>query len=487
MISIRRGANGLARIGFLLGLAHTAWGEPSPPIPPSQPRLYDGRYYEVVLAGSITWEQAKAAAELRTHQGIRGQLATIGSAAEDVFVHELLRSTAEGAELWVGGYQVPCATDDPEPGCGWMWINGEAISDTNTDSPYTNWLPKQPDNTLRKPDNKSLASENHLAIGLGGAFGWNDEGYLPNIRGFVVEYGDKVTIPATACTFDGPGCNPTGAQVFRYPPTAKVTADAQLSATTYRFNDDPSRCGVSPLTLFGGEVVVPPYLCGHPDFIVIKTESTGVAVTSGVVQVENLTEDVLPNNLYGCTNVRQNPAGQIDKDPSHRDVVAWQSSDPAEMRETSAGTGRFQGTVAELTNACGSSRGVVLARSYHFVGLHIYPGAGNEYVDNPAGNHASFVELTRYKLELLRSSVLAAKGALPGLSYVALKALTDNAIKLHDHGRYRLALLSIKLFLHTVERVKYRPVPNANPNGEHTMRASNLEFMYERKVIPYAH
>ena len=125
---------------------------------------------------------------------------------------------------------------------------------------------------------------------------------------------------------------------------------------------------------------------------------------------------MLPDNLFGCSPVRQNPAGVVDPDPSHRDVVAWQSQDPQQMLETSLGTGRFFGTVAEVTYACGSSRGKVVSGSYHFVGLRIHPGPGNELDDgNPQGNHQSFVDLTRYKLELLRASVDDSKIALPKL------------------------------------------------------------------------
>jgi hypothetical protein len=191
--------------------------------------------------------------------------------------------------------------------------------------------------------------------------------------------------------------------------------------------------------------------------------------------------------LYGCKAVRQNPAGQIDRDPSHRDVVAWQSSDPADMPETTFGTGRFFGTVAEVTYGCGSSRGKVVAGSYHFVGLRIHPGSGNEYVDgNVHGNHESFVDLTTYKLNLLRNSVVASKHALPGLKYHALKALVDTALHFHKRGRYKTALLHIKLFLFAVERTKYKSVAGKNFSGDHDMRASNIAFMYTDKLLPIA-
>ena len=470
---------------FAIGLA--AIGAHATSVAAPAPVLHDGRYYQVVIAQGISWEAAKAAAEARTHQGIQGGLATIGSAEEDAFVHQLHPQAATGGtELWVGGYQVACSTSEPEPGCGWLWLNGDAISPVNTTTPYTNWLNGEPNNLIRTPDADNRASEDHLAIGLDGAFGWNDEGHLPNIRGYIVEYGDKVTVDATTCTADGPGCNPTGAQILQLPPTARVANDATLTARTFRMSDDPQRCGNEPLPLFDGAVVIPPYLCGHPDFLVIETDTIGVEVPAGTVLVENLTENVLPDNLYGCDAVRLNPAGAIDPDPSHRDVVAWQASEREDMLENTLGSGRFRGTVTEVTYGCGSSRGKVLAGSYHFVGLQIHAGQGNEYAESAPRNHQSFVELTHYKLRVLQASVLASKNALPGASFVALKAHVKNAIQSHEQRKYTAALQSIRQFLKEAEQAKYRPVAGENPSGDHIMRGSNIEFIYTDKLIPFA-
>jgi hypothetical protein len=474
-----------------LGLAALEAGATTYPTP--APALHDGRYYQVVIANKISWEAAKAAAEQRTFQGVQGHLATIGTPAEDAFVHQLRQQvlnaphpTLTGTQLWVGGYQVQCATTTPEPGCGWLWINGDPIAPTNSAAPYTNWQQGEPNNLIRVPDQYNRASENHLTIGLNGAFGWNDEGYLGNVWGYVIEYGETTTVPADTCTADGPGCNPSGAQVLQFPATAELEPGATLTTRVTRFQDNPSRCGQQSLSLFNGAVIIPPYLCGHPDFIVIETETEGVEVLSGAVEVENLTEDALPGNLYGCTAVRQNPAGVNDPDPSHRDVVAWQAKDAQAMLETGAGSGRFFGTVAEVTYGCGSSRGKVVNGSYHFVGLHIHPGPGNELTGNPHGNHQSFVDLTRYKLQLLRASVAESKIALPKLPHTAMRVFVDAAIYFHDRGKYNLSLLNVRFFLHAVERAKYKEIPGENFNGDHLMRGSNLEFMYTEKLIPFA-
>jgi len=460
---------------------------------PPAPVQFDGHYYQVVIANKMSWEAAKAAAEQRTFQGVQGHLATIGSAEEDAFVHQLRQQvlntphpTLSGSELWVGGFQAPCATTTPEPACGWMWLNGASIAPTNSDSPYTNWQNGEPNNLRRQPDSLNRASEDFLAIGLNGAFGWNDEGALSNVWGYIIEYGEgAVTVPADTCTFDSGGCNPTGAQILQLPPSAVVAPGATLTARVTTIHDSASRCGQQPLTLFGGAVVIPPYLCGHPDFLVIETHTTGVTVSTGAVEVENLTEQALPNNLYGCSAVRQNPAGQLDPDPAHRDVVGWQSQDPQQMLETSRGTGRFFGTVTEATYDCGSSRGKVLSGSYHFVGLRIHPGPGNELADNPAGNHQSFIDLVGYKLTLLSASLEASKVALPRLQFQALQERLDGAISAHNKGDYERALLKIGLFLRAVEHSDYKPVAGQNFNGEHLMRGSNIEFIYAEKILPF--
>lgn len=486
-MSQRTRAYAASLIATLLGAPLLAHATGSPP----QPAPYDGRYYEVVFANGVRWEEAKAAAEAREYQGVKGQLATIGSAAEDAFVEQLRRqafwSAPEGrAAFWVGGYQVPCVTPDAEPGCGWLWLNGEAIAPENGDDPYTNWLDGEPNNLLRDPSPTTYASEGHLAIGHANEFGWNDEGHTANIAGYVVEYGDAVTIPAESCSATGTGCNPTGAQIQVFPPTAKIEPGATVTARTWRFSDDPARCGVSPLVLFDGAVTIPPYLCGHPDFIVIQTETSGVTVAAGTIDVENLTEDVLPDNLYGCTEVRQNPAGLVDPDPSHRDVVAWQATNPAKMLESSLGSGRYLGSVAELTYGCGSSRGKIVASSYHFVGLRIHPGAGNEFAANPRGNLQSFTDLADYKLRVLDAAVVASKPAVPKLSYLALKTLLDVAKELQKYGHYRGAHIAIRAFVIAAERTKYEPTPGVNHSGETLMRAQNLEYLYAKKITPYS-
>lgn len=155
----------------------------------------NGNYYEIITypaAGvpSKQWEDANTAARNRVFMGIVGHLATITDAAEDTYINNI-RGTL--GEVWVGGRQPPANAT----GVGWVWINGDgAISTPQVVLPgvYMNWLTGEPN------DNTGAGSENFMGVGLGNQFGWNDEGALGNIKGFVVEYDTGI-----AETFVDPG------------------------------------------------------------------------------------------------------------------------------------------------------------------------------------------------------------------------------------------------------------------------------------------
>ena len=67
------------------------------------------------------------------------------------------------------------------PRRGWTWVNGEgAFPGTVSRAPFANWYAGQPD------DFYGPGSEQYLAIGL--YPGWNDEGKVTNIAGYVVEF-----------------------------------------------------------------------------------------------------------------------------------------------------------------------------------------------------------------------------------------------------------------------------------------------------------
>ena len=95
------------------------------------------------------------------------------------------------------------------------------------------------------------------------------------------------------------------------------------------------------------------------------------------------------------------------------------------------------------------------------------------------------MDLTRYKLQLLRASVEESKIAVAKLPHLALRVLVDSAIYFHDRGKYNVAALHVQLFLKAVEHTKYQEIAGENFNGDHLMRGSNLEFMYAEKILPF--
>lgn len=447
---------------------------------------FDGRHYQVVQDNGVSWATAKADAQVQTYGGVNGHLATLTSEAEDIFVN-LLRADAglSHPEVWVGGSQETCT---PEPGCGWQWENGEGPISTS-DVPllsYSNWQTGEPNNQN---------TEMFLAIGLGNNFGWNDEQALGNIGGYVIEFDTATIVDPNQC-IAGSGCETTRGQTLLLPPV-NLGPDASIGVRTFEFTDNPARCGLSPLTLFGGadarpDLIIPPYLCGSPKFLVVEVDTDGFEVLQGTILVENEPEEALPDNLYECTGpFAPDPLGPdpLGLDPQHRDVVAWQATNFADMLETGIGAtvnSKFAGSLGEFTDECGSSRGKIKSASYYVIGLHIDFGPGYDLAENAAVNHDMFVALTGYKLKMLRASVAESRPALRPLVYKAMLVLVDGAIKLHNRGRYPAALLGIRLFLLGAENASYATIPGENYNGEHLMRASNIQFTYEEKVIPFA-
>ena len=135
----------------------------------------NGHQYAVMLAPSITWDAAAAAAtEL---PGGNWHLATITSAAEQQFIEGL---SLAGRAFWLGGFQAPGSIS---PASDWSWVTGEALS-------YLNWAPGEA-NDYRGP-----GSEQHLAMWVNSRT-WNDEGSLRNISGFLVESPAAVPEPGT--------------------------------------------------------------------------------------------------------------------------------------------------------------------------------------------------------------------------------------------------------------------------------------------------
>jgi hypothetical protein len=153
----------------------------------------NGHFYDAVeVPGGISWHDAETAAESRTHEGVRGHLATIASAEEASFIEknfpqafqqgappltdECRRSTTSentcDLPYWLGGFQAPGNTTPDE---GWQWVTGEPFE-------YEQWDPDEPNDHFGR-------QEDCLRTNREPSPNWNDaecDDQRPG--GYVVEY-----------------------------------------------------------------------------------------------------------------------------------------------------------------------------------------------------------------------------------------------------------------------------------------------------------
>jgi len=486
-----------------------------------------GHYYQVIGSNGITWGAAQSfvtglpslcpdgtefvgnSPTCSVDEAVEPHLATITSGDENAFVDtlrrdELTAGTITRPEVWLGGLQPPGSA----VGLNWKWVNNEgAISTFQQDLPtYSNWLGGEP--------NDANLGESYLAIGLGNNAGWNDEGALGNIGGFIVEW--DVPLPAADC-INPDGCTTIIGQTLVFPEGSNPN-NATISFNSFEFRDPRvDTNGVCwdrrVLELFGDTgfgsapgtrppMTIPAYLCGSPSFVVVAVDAEDLVFEAGTVDVTNETDIVLPGNFY------PGPAGPITGsvcedpivqdfpnfgDPQYQDIGTWQDTKtPTQMLEVDddvGGAGEFEGATGEFTNECGSSRLRVKGASYFGIGLRIDFGPGFEWATNSAGNFDQFVALTRYKLTLLQKSVDDAKvnGAFQkNADYNKMKNMVGNAITALDAGLYSNALDLAQNFVKFNERAGYNNVPGENYQGEHLMRGTNIEFTLRVKVVPYA-
>ena len=73
----------------------------------------NGNWYEAVYAPDLNWADANDAAQLRTHDGVSGQLATLTSAEENAFVWDNFGASG----YWLGA--------SSSGGGDWSWVTGE--------------------------------------------------------------------------------------------------------------------------------------------------------------------------------------------------------------------------------------------------------------------------------------------------------------------------------------------------------------------------
>jgi hypothetical protein len=131
----------------------------------------NGHWYQVVrVSSNLPWADADSAATTMFYAGYRGHLATVTSAAEDMFVVSTIAASGSSDPVWLGGYQDTSAPDYREPDRGWRWVTGEPWN-------YTAWNGGEPNN--------AGGSENHLESYSNGA--WNDA-ELAATDAYLVEY-----------------------------------------------------------------------------------------------------------------------------------------------------------------------------------------------------------------------------------------------------------------------------------------------------------
>ena len=122
----------------------------------------NGTYYECISDNTISWTEAKAAAESRTYNGVNGHLVTITSASENTFVGNLVPGNSHS---WID------LTDEAVEG-QYKWVTGEPFD-------YTNWALIQP----------TGLNENYIELVADGR--WNDvSNNDTHITGYIVEYSD---------------------------------------------------------------------------------------------------------------------------------------------------------------------------------------------------------------------------------------------------------------------------------------------------------
>jgi len=134
----------------------------------------NGHDYQIVYFENSqkNWNDARSALE-----GTGYTLATITSLEEQQFVQDYLSSYSEtGGDLWIGGYQDPA---EAIPGEGWGWITDEKWN-------YENWINGEA-NDYYDAAWHVLNSEKFLSVRSAFDWGWNDEGNLGNISGYLAE------------------------------------------------------------------------------------------------------------------------------------------------------------------------------------------------------------------------------------------------------------------------------------------------------------
>jgi len=233
--------------------------------------------------------------------------------------------------------------------------------------------------------------------------------------------------------------------------------------------DENGRCdGQTPLVLFDGDLIIPPHICGSPEFEVLETEAN-FDILEGTIQSTMFPEAFVSNPL-DCIR-------PIIGDPQLQDIVVWQPTDPADL---------IEGHAIEVTFDCGSSRGKTRRFSFYLVGMHI--DFGIDFDQDQQAVTQGFIDLTRTKLDSLVRAVINARRdrALRGRDFSRL--LISSLVTRHHYkrGRFQKASRTLDTFIHFIGRVQFDTGAGFNHEGNLQSRADNIKFTLDEKIIPFA-
>ena len=448
---------------------------------------FEGHTYELIKVPppGISWASASAAAEAAKIGTVSGHLATITSADENAFLYSLiappvLEQYPGRSEAWIGGFQTPGSA---EPGFGWGWVNDEGPISTSSDPVpgYSNWQSGEPNDA---------GGEDHLTLGRydgnlppagGGIAGtWNDSNESQgNIGGYIIEWDTAAEVPATTCQLPNV-CNPTGIQQVQLPVNLQLGPDDTLMQTVVEVGgqqqitdprvDTNGECTNfrAPLDVFGdGSLIIPEFLCGSPEFIVIESQAS-FDVLLDVVRSEQFPEAFFGASTFACDGDTGSPAAE---DLQRRGVFVWQPDDRSEVIEQRA---------LELTNGCGSSRGATKGLSYFVLNLHI--DCGIPFGTDDDAVLQCLVDLTNDKLDALDIALADAKKSLINPNYGALRSTFVKARNRFNQGKYSKAVGELNTLISLLQGATFAVTLENNHQGELLMRAENIRFMIDDKI-----
>jgi hypothetical protein len=280
----------------------------------------------------------------------------------------------------------------------------------------------------------------------------------------------EVSISADECTVTAGGCNPTGLHEFTLPDGFVPPPGATISQTVYPYSDTRAdangRCdGQTPQVLFDGDLIIPEYLCGSPEFQVIVTE-TNFDILEGTI-FNTVFPDQFVSNPIDCNT-------PIVGDPQLQSAFVWQPTDSADVLE---------GSAIALTNGCGSSRARIRGFSFVVVGLHI--DFGLDFDADPEAVTQAFIDRASTDLNTLVAAVVNARPALNRKDYRKLRKVARLAERLHNRGRYRAASRLVQLFLFLTDRARFDTSVGFNHEGNLLSRADHIRFLLDEFIVPF--